>query len=126
MTDIPEDLKYKSSHEWIKVEDDIATIGITDHAQAELTDLVFVELPQVDSELNAGEPCAVVESVKTASDIYSPLSGIVVEINNLLDSDPGLVNVSPYVDGWMFKIKFTNPSELDDCMDSAAYQKQID
>lgn len=125
MTDIPENLKYKSSHEWVKVDGEIATVGITDHAQAELTDLVFIELPQISSTLNAGDPCAVVESVKTASDIYSPLSGTIIEINNELNSNPGLVNTSPYNEGWMFKIQLSNPVELNDFMTSEEYKNQI-
>lgn len=126
MTNIPENLKYKKSHEWIRIEDEFAVIGITDHAQAELTDLVFVELPQINQELKVEEPCAVVESVKTASDIYSPLSGIVVEVNNELDSNPGLVNTSPYNDGWMFKIKYNDKSELENFMTSEEYKKQLE
>ena len=126
MTNIPDKLKYTKSHEWIRVEGDIATIGISDHAQAELTDLVFVELPQTDRNVNAGEACAVVESVKTASDIYSPLTGTIIEVNSELDIDPGLVNSFPYTDGWIFKIKLTNVSELDTLMSSEDYKKQIE
>ena len=104
MSDIPTDLKYASSHEWVNVEGDTAIIGISDHAQDELTELVFIELPDIGRELAAGDPCAVVESVKTASDIYAPVSGRVIEINDALDTDPGTVNEDPYGGGWLFKI----------------------
>src|SRR6266480_22884 len=110
---IPADLKYAKSHEWVRVEKDVATIGITDHAQHELTDVVFVELPDVGRKLKAGDACAVVESVKTASDIYSPVSGEVVEVNKAAADNPGLVNTEPYAGGWFFKIKLSNAAELD-------------
>ena len=125
MSDIPTDLKYASSHEWVNVEGDTAIIGISDHAQDELTELVFIELPEIGRELSAGDPCAVVESVKTASDIYAPLSGQVIETNDALDTEPGTVNEDPYGDGWFFKIKLSNPSELVDMMDDDAYKSYI-
>ena len=99
MSDIRTDRRYASSHEWVNVEGDTATIGISDHAQEELTELVFIELPKVGSELTAGDPCAVVESVKTASDIYTPVSGEVTEINDALETEPGTVNEDPYGEG---------------------------
>jgi glycine cleavage system H protein len=113
-TQVPADLKYAKSHEWARIESDRATIGITDHAQHELTDVVFIELPKVGRQVRAGEACAVVESVKTASDIYSPLSGQVVEINQAVVDNPALVNTEPYAGGWFFKLKLANPevSEL--------------
>src|SRR6195256_2656036 len=105
MANVPSDLKYAKSHEWVRAEGDIATVGITDHAQHELTDVVFVELPAVGRKVKAGEACAVVESVKTASDIYSPVSGEVIEVNQPVADRPALVNTEPYAGGWFFKIK---------------------
>lgn len=125
MSEIPEDLKYTESHEWILVDGDEATIGISDHAQAELTDVVFVELPDVGRKVALGEACAVVESVKTASDIYSPLSGEVIQINEEVTENPGLVNESPYKDGWFFKLKLKDEGELDRLMDATAYRAHI-
>jgi glycine cleavage system H protein len=125
MSSIPADLKYATSHEWVRVEGDLAIVGITDHAQHELTDVVFVELPEAGRELRAGEPCAVVESVKTASDMYAPVSGTVVEVNPALDAQPGLVNTEPYVGGWFFKVRLSQPNELGGLMDDAAYRAQI-
>src|SRR5580658_7162876 len=108
---IPADLKYAKSHEWVRLEGDTATVGITDHAQHELTDVVFVELPAAGRKVAAGEACAVVESVKTASDIYSPLSGEVVAVNPELAKRPELVNREPYKGGWFFKLKLSDPVE---------------
>ena len=125
MSDIPTDLKYASSHEWVNVEGDTAIIGISDHAQEELTELVFIELPDLGRELTAGDPCAVVESVKTASDIYAPLSGEVIETNDALDTEPGTVNDDPYGDGWFFKIRLANPKELDDLLSPDDYAEQV-
>ena len=125
MSEIPEDLKYTESHEWIRVDGDTVTIGITDHAQAELTDVVFVELPDVGRAVSSGEACAVVESVKTASDIYAPLSGEVVESNPLLSEDPAQVNQSSYDRGWFFKLKLKDKGELEKLMDAASYKAHI-
>ena len=125
MSDVPTDLSYASSHEWVNVEGDTATIGISDHAQEELTELVFIELPEVGSQLTAGDPCAVVESVKTASDIYAPVSGRVIETNDALDTEPGTVNEDPYGDGWFFKIRLANPKELDDLLSPDDYGEQV-
>ena len=125
MSNVPSDLKYVKSHEWVRVSGDTATIGITDHAQLELTDIVFVELPAVGRKLAAGEPCAVVESVKTASDIYSPVSGEVVEINKAAADNPGLVNTEPYAGGWFYKIKLSNAAELNALLSPQSYQEQI-
>jgi glycine cleavage system H protein len=125
MSNIPTDLKYAKSHEWVRVSGDTATIGISDHAQAELTDVVFVELPELGRQVKAGEACAVVESVKTASDIYSPLSGEIIEQNKPVTENPGLVNTEPYVGGWFFKIKLSNPAELNALLSPEDYKKQI-
>src|ERR1043166_4378749 len=122
---IPSDLKYAKSHEWIRVAGDVATVGITDHAQHELTDVVFVELPPLGKKIKAGEACAVVESVKTASDIYSPASGEVIETNKAMVDNPGLVNSDPYAAGWFFKIKLSNPSDLNALSTPKQYQQQI-
>ena len=121
----PEQLKYAKTHEWVRVEGDTAWVGITDHAQAELTELVFVELPESGRTVSAGQPCAVVESVKTASDIYAPLSGEVTEVNQALTDDPGKVNADAFGEGWFFKVRMSAPSELDGLMDAASYQSQI-
>lgn len=125
MSTIPAELKYAKSHEWLRVEGDTARLGITDHAQQELTDVVFVELPEVGRELKPGEACAVVESVKTASDIYAPVGGIVTEINTELGNNPGLVNTEPYERGWFFKLRLSHPGELDNLLSAQAYQAQI-
>src|SRR5881397_3117391 len=109
---IPPDLKYAKSHEWVRVAGDVATIGITDHAQHELTDVVFVELPAVGRQIKAGEACAVVESVKTASDIYAPVSGQIVEVNQAAVDNPALVNSELYGSGWFYKIKLSYSAEL--------------
>ena len=125
MSNVPSDLKYAKSHEWVRVQGGIATVGITDHAQHELTDIVFVELPTVGRKLTAGESCAVVESVKTASDIYSPVSGEVVEVNKAAADNPGLVNTEPYEGGWFYKIKLSNAGELDSLLTPENYKAQI-
>ncbi len=122
---VPGDLKYAKSHEWVRVSGDTAAIGITDHAQHELTDVVFVELPAVGRKLKAGESCAVVESVKTASDIYAPVSGEVLAANAELAQHPDLVNTAPYSEGWFFKIKLADPAELDRLLSPENYTKQI-
>ncbi|HEY4272659.1 MAG TPA: glycine cleavage system protein GcvH [Candidatus Udaeobacter sp.] len=122
---IPEDLLYTESHEWIKREGDNIRVGITDHAQSELTDVVYVELPKVDREVNAKEAAAVVESVKAASDIFAPVKGTVVEANKALEADPGLINREPYGQGWIFVLKIENPEELRNLKDASAYKKQI-
>jgi len=126
MANVPTDLKYSKSHEWVRVAGEVATIGITDHAQHELTDVVFVELPEAGGQIKAGEACAVVESVKTASDLYSPVSGVVTEINQALVDDPALVNSEPYADGWFFKIKLSNPAELNALLAPEQYRAQIE
>jgi glycine cleavage system H protein len=122
---VPADLKYAKSHEWARVAGDFAVVGITDHAQHELTDVVFVELPAVGRKVRAGEACAVVESVKTASDIYAPLSGEVVETNQAVVDNPALVNTEPYGAGWFFKIKLSAPAETSGLLSPADYARQI-
>src|SRR6185436_15497406 len=125
MSNVPSDLKYAKSHEWVRVSGDVAVVGITDHAQHELTDIVFVEVPAVGRKVKAGEACAVVESVKTASDIYSPVSGEVIEANVGVSNNPALVNSDPYGKGWFFKLKLANPEELNALLPAADYAKQI-
>lgn len=125
MSTIPAELKYAKSHEWVRAEGGVAVVGITDHAQHELTDVVFVELPSTGREIKAGEPCAVVESVKTASDVFAPVSGTVIESNPALAGNPGLVNTEPYEGGWFYKVKLTRPGELDALLSADAYGAQI-
>jgi glycine cleavage system H protein len=122
---IPSELRYAKSHEWVRFEGDMATVGITDHAQHELTDVVFVELPAVGRRFTAGEAIAVVESVKTASDIYAPLSGQVTEVNAELSANPALVNTDPYGKGWFYRLKSSEPGEQSNLMDAAAYAAMI-
>jgi glycine cleavage system H protein len=121
----PTDLRYAASHEWIRLEGDIATVGISDHAQEELTDVVFVELPALGRSVDAGDPTAVVESVKAASDIYSPIGGEVVEVNPAVEADPSLVNTAPYGDGWIFKLRVKDLAEINSLMDAAGYTAHI-
>ena len=125
MSNVPTDLKYAKSHEWVRVSGDTATVGITDHAQHELTDIVFVELPAVGRKVKAGEACAVVESVKTASDIYSPVSGEILEVNQAVVDKPELVNTDPHGNGWFYKIKLAQADEINSLMSPADYMKQI-
>lgn len=122
---IPSDLRFCSSHEWLRLDGDVATVGISDHAQEELTDVVFVELPQVGRSVDAGDPTAVVESVKAASDIYAPVGGEVVEVNPEVEADPSLVNTDPYGKGWIFKLKIKDADDLDSLMDAADYAAHI-
>jgi glycine cleavage system H protein len=125
MSNVPSELKYAKSHEWVRPANDGGVIGITDHAQHELTDVVFVELPEVGRKVKAGEACAVVESVKTASDIYSPVSGEVVEVNKAVVENPALVNTEPYGAGWFFRVKLANPGELNSLLGADQYKAQI-
>ena len=122
---IPGDLKYTETHEWIRVENNLARIGITDHAQAELSDVVFVELPKVGAKLQAGGPAAVVESVKAAGDIYSPVTGAVTAVNEALADNPALVNSDPYGEGWLFAVELENSAETEGLKDAAEYQALI-
>ncbi len=125
MANVPSDLRYAKSHEWARLAGGVATVGITDHAQHELTDVVFVELPQLGRKLRAGEACAVVESVKTASDIYSPVGGEITEVNPAVTGNPALINSEPYAGGWLFKVKLSSPSELDALLGPEQYAAQI-
>ncbi len=125
MSTIPEQLRYAASHEWIKVEGDTGTVGITDHAQQELSDVVFVDLPKVGAKIAAGAVVAVVESVKAASDIYSPVSGEVTEVNTDLVKRPELVNSDPFGAAWLYKLKLSAPADLDALKDAAGYKAQI-
>jgi len=122
---VPDNLRYAESHEWILVEGDTGTVGITDHAQAELTDIVFAEPPALGKSLKAGDVGAVVESVKAASDIYSPVSGEVLARNEVIERTPALLNTDPFGDGWIYKIRLSNPAELESLKDPAAYRAQI-
>jgi glycine cleavage system H protein len=122
---IPDDLLYTESHEWIKREGDNIRVGITDHAQSELTDVVYVELPKMERQANAKEAIAVVESVKAASDIYAPVKGTVVEVNKALEADPGLINREPYGQGWIFVLKIDQADDLKQLKDAVAYHQQI-
>ena len=123
MSEIPGDLKYTKSHEWVRIdEDDLITVGITDHAQAALGDMVFIETPEIGAELEAEEACAVVESVKAASDIYAPVGGEIIETNADLADSPELVNDQPYEDGWIFQMRVGDMDELENLMDADAYE----
>ena len=127
MSDIPTDLKYRDSHEWVRDDEGQGVVvGISDHAQAELGDMVFVELPEPGMSYAQGDACAVVESVKAASDIYAPVGGEIVEVNEALEDDPGLVNTDPYGDGWLFRLEPSDASEMDGLMDAEAYSDSID
>ncbi|MDQ6766046.1 MAG: glycine cleavage system protein GcvH [Verrucomicrobiota bacterium] len=122
---VPDELYYTESHEWVRVEGENARVGITDHAQAELTDVVFVELPKVGTEVEARGATAVVESVKAASDIYAPLKGTVVEANEALSANPALVNTDPFGEGWIFVLKMASPDDVKKLKDAAAYRTAI-
>ena len=122
---VPADLKYTDDHEWIKIDGDVATIGITDYAQGELGDVVFVELPEAGQEITKGDPFGTIEAVKTVSDLFAPANGKVVEVNEVLADAPETVNKSPYEDGWMIKVKLADASDLGDLLDAAAYKTKI-
>ena len=122
---IPSNLQYTKDHEWAKIENGVATIGITDFAQGELGDIVFVELPEVGKSFNAGDTFGTIEAVKTVTDLFSPISGNIVAINEGLDSDPGKVNSDPYGDGWLVKIRLSDTDEKDGLMSSIAYEEII-
>lgn len=122
---VPADLRYAKTHEWIRLEGDSVTVGITDHAQAELTDIVYAEPPKVGAEVKAGATAAVVESVKAASDIYSPLTGTVTEVNAELSGNPALLNTDPFGQGWIYRMKASNPAEVDVLLTPEAYTAQI-
>lgn len=127
MSNVPTELKYATSHEWVRAEGNgIYSVGITEHAQELLGDMVFVDLPEVGREVSAGEDCAVAESVKAASDIYAPISGEIVAVNAELESSPELVNSEPYAAGWLFQIKASDESDLDSLLDADAYQATLE
>jgi glycine cleavage system H protein len=119
----PQDLYYAKTHEWLRLEDEVAVVGITDFAQNQLSDLTFVELPEVGTVVEAGDEVAVLESVKAASDVYAPITGEIVEVNLDLEDTPELVNNSPYEDGWLFKIKFVREEEVDDLLSAETYEE---
>ena len=124
MSEIPANLKYTRDHEWVRLEDDgLVTLGITDHAQQALGELVYVELPEVDQQLAPGDACAVVESVKAASDVYSPLNGTVAEVNESLEAEPERVNGEAYEGGWLLRIRPDGAGELEEMMDAEAYEQ---
>lgn len=123
---IPEELKYTKTHEWIKVDANVATVGITDYAQGELSDIVYIELPQVGDKVEKGKPCGTIEAVKTVADFYSPVTGEIIEVNEKIKDDPAIVNRDPYGEGWFIKIKLSNNSELEELLDAEAYKKLIE
>jgi len=125
MSQIEKGLKYASTHEWVRVEGNIAVVGISDHAQSELGELVYVELPEVGTEVMAGDETGVVESVKAASDVYAPVTGSIIEVNDVLENTPDLVNSEPYGEGWLYKIRFSDEGELDDLLSSEQYEDRI-
>ena len=125
MSNVPDDLFYTESHEWVRVEGENARVGITDHAQAELTDVVYVELPKVGTQVEGRTATAVVESVKAASDIYAPVKGEIVEANEALSSNPALVNTDPFGEGWIFVVKMASPDDAKQLKDAAAYRQAI-
>jgi len=123
--EVRDDLKYTDTHEWLKLKGDMAIIGITDHAQTELTDIVFVELPEVGKEIKKGEELCVVESVKSVSEIYAPVSGKIVNVNEKLEDAPETVNEKPYDDGWLVELELKNKSEIDVLIDAESYKKSL-
>jgi glycine cleavage system H protein len=127
MSEIPSDLLYRDSHEWVRDEGDgTVVVGISDHAQAQLGDMVFIELPEVGASFGQGDACAVVESVKAASDAYAPVTGEVTEVNETLEDQPELVNNDPYGDGWLFRMKLDDPEELDGLLSADEYEEQLE
>lgn len=127
MSEIPAELLYRDTHEWVRYDDDgTATVGISDHAQAQLGDMVFIELPEPGASYEQGDACAVVESVKAASDVYAPVTGEIIETNSALEDSPELVNTDPYGDGWLFRVQLANTDELEDLLDADAYAEQAD
>lgn len=126
MSKTPAELKYAPSHEWVRVDGDVATVGITDHAQDALGDLVYVELPDVGDTVAAQDEAGVVESVKAASDIYAPVSGEVIAVNDALTDSPEIINSDPYHDGWMYKIRMSDPAELEDLLLAEDYDAQVE
>ena len=125
MSNVPSELKFLPSHEWVSIDGDVATIGVSDHAQELLGDLVFVELPEEGSAVAAGDSVAVIESVKAASDTYAPISGEIIEVNSELEDSPEKINDDPYGDGWMYKIQIDDHSEVNDLLDASSYSETI-
>ena len=123
--EIRKDLKYTETHEWLKIKNNTVIIGITDYAQSELTDIVFVELPEINKEIKKGDELCVVESVKSVSELYSPISGKIIKVNKNLEDTPEIINEKPYDDGWLVEIEIINKSEIDVLMDSTSYEKYI-
>ena len=123
---VPQDLFYEKTHEWLRIDDHTATVGITDFAQNQLSDLTFVELPEIGAEVEAGDEVAVLESVKAASDIYAPVSGKIVAVNSQLEDEPELINNSPHEEGWIFKIRFDNEEDIDNLMSAEEYEELCD
>jgi len=124
--DTPEELLYTKEHEWVRIDGDIAEIGITDYAQGELGDIVFVELPEVGGEVKQMESFGTIEAVKAVSEMFSPVSGTIEEVNGLIEEDAGIINRDPYVDGWMMKVKMSDPSELDSLLKAEDYKEMIE
>ena len=122
---IPNDLKYTKEHEWVRIDGDIITVGITDHAQSELGDIIFIEFPELNQLISKDEPFGTIEAVKTVADLFAPVTGKVLEINEALEDSPDLVNSDVYGEGWIVKITCTNDYELDDLLDSEKYKKMI-
>lgn len=125
MSKVPEELKYTRDHEWVRVDGDVAIVGITDYAQSELGDIVYVELPEVGRKVEKGEAVATIEAVKTAADVYAPVSGEVIEVNSALEEHAELINKDPYGEGWIVKIKMSNPDELNELLPAEEYKKLI-
>ena len=125
MSETPNDRRYTREHEWVKLDGDIATVGITDFAQSELGDVTYIEMPEVGRQINQGESFGVVESVKAVSDVYAPVSGEIVEVNGALEGQPETVNSSPYEDAWLIKLRVQNPGQLEQLLDAAAYQEHV-
>ena len=125
MSETPNDRRYTREHEWVKLDGDIATVGITDFAQSELGDVTYIEMPQVGRQINQGESFGVVESVKAVSDVYAPVSGEIVEVNGALEAQPELINSSPFEDAWIIKIRVSDPGQLESLLDAEGYQQHV-
>ena len=125
MAQPPSDIRYTKEHEWVRLDGDIATVGITDHAQEQLGEIVYIELPSIGEKVSKDDPFGVVESVKAVSDIYAPVSGTVLEVNEDLAESPEVVNQDPYGDGWLIKVRVSDPADLDDLMDNDQYEQMI-
>jgi len=124
--EFPSDVKYHKEHTWVRIEGDIATIGITDYAQEQLGEVLFVDLPVVGDTINQGEPFGSIESAKVSSDLYAPISGEIIEVNEALDEEPELINSSPYEDGWIIKVKLSNPEEEENLLSNTDYEKSLE